>query len=240
MPVMDRRSASLLELSPTDIKAIDAAAADTSLNIDARQVGDSFSAGRRGFGAIERLLFRDDAVAEATGSPGYCPYLLAHTQVAREESATILADWTVGAELGTPYQGYFTDRASLSLIPGDAVEEAVRTQVFLIRDIVHIRLATAFLRWTTGKLGFALAGIALLVATRHQWMVGGALRFISPLSVSIGAAMLLISIDALTPVHRVGGVSFVVWLVAIGFMLFSGRVERLFIARFGPGAPESR
>ena len=66
------------------------------------------------------------------------------------------------------------------------------------------------------------------------------MRFISPLSVIIGAAMPLIWIDALTLVHRVSGVAFVVWLAAIGFMLFSGRVERLFIARFGAAKPEGQ
>jgi hypothetical protein len=91
-----------------------------------------------------------------------------------------------------------------------------------------------FLRWTTGKLGFTLAGLALLVAARYQWMAGGALRFISPLSVIIGVAMPFIWVDALTLVHRVSGIAFVLWLTAIGFMLSTGRVERLFIARFGP------
>ena len=97
--------------------------------------------------------------------------------------------------------------------------------------------ATAYLRWFTGKLGFAAAGLALLVAARYQWMAGGALWLISPLSVSIGVAMLLIWFDALTFVHRVSGVAFVAWLTVIGFMLFSGRVERLFIARFGSASP---
>ena len=97
----------------------------------------------------------------------------------------------------------------------------------------------AYLRWFTGKLGFAAGGLALLVAARYQWMAGGALRIISPLSVIIGAAMLLIWFDALTFVHRLSGVAFVLWLIAIGFMLFSGRVERLFIARFGPTSTEA-
>ena len=59
------------------------------------------------------------------------------------------------------------------------------------------------------------------------------MRYIAPLSVIIGLAMQLIWVDALTVVHRVSGVAFVVWLLAIGFMLMTGRVERLFISRFG-------
>ena len=142
-PVMDRRSESLLDWSPNDTEAIDAAIADAGFSTDADQVRNSYSASRRGFGAMERLLFRDNAMDTASGSPAYCTYLLALTQLGREETAGILADWTEGGELGTPYQDYFTDRAGLSLIPGDAVEEVVRTQVFLIRDIVHMRMATA-------------------------------------------------------------------------------------------------
>ena len=98
---------------------------------------------------------------------------------------------------------------------------------------------TAYLRWFTGKLGFAAGGLALLVAARYQRMAGGALRIISPLSVIIGLAMQLIWFDSLTFVHRLSGVAFVLWLVAIGFMLFSGREERLFIARFGSASVEA-
>ena len=142
-PVMDRRSASLLDWSPTDTEAIDEAIADAGFSTSAGQVRNSYSAGRRGFGAIEHLLFRGGALDALSDSPATCAYLSALTQVTREETAGILADWTEGGELETPYQDYFTDRANLSLIPGDAVEEVVRTQVFLIRDIVHMRMATA-------------------------------------------------------------------------------------------------
>ena len=95
---------------------------------------------------------------------------------------------------------------------------------------------TAFVRWLTGKVGFSAGGLALLVAARYQWQVGGALRYIAPLSVIIGLAMQNIWVDALTVVHRVSGVAVVVWLLAIGFMLTTERVERLFLSRFGLAA----
>ena len=142
-PVMDRRSESLLDWSPTNTEAVEEALADAGFSTSADQVRNSYSAGRRGFGAIEHLLFRKGALKELSDTPAACAYLTALTQVTREETAGILMDWTGGGELGTPYQDYFTDRASLSLIPGDAVEEVVRTQVFLIRDIVHMRMAAA-------------------------------------------------------------------------------------------------
>ena len=142
-PVMDRRSESLLDWSPTDTVAIDESVADTGFYTNADQVRNSYSAGRRGFGAMEYLLYRDGALEAISRAPSACGYLLALTQLGREETVKILGDWTEGGEQGTPYRDYFTDRASLSLIPGDAVEEVVRTQVFLIRDIVHMRMATS-------------------------------------------------------------------------------------------------
>ena len=142
-PVMDRRSESLLDWSPTDTAAMEEALAGPDFSASVDQVRNSYSAARRGFGAMEHILFRERALNELSDSPTACGYLAALTQVTREETAGILADWTEGDELGTPYQDYFTDRASLSLIPGDAVETVVRTQVFLIRDMVQMRMAGA-------------------------------------------------------------------------------------------------
>ncbi len=88
--------------------------------------------------------------------------------------------------------------------------------------------AIASLRWITGKIGFAAAGLALIVAARYQWKVGGNLRRISPFSAIIGIAMQFIWIDAATKAHPVIGALFFLWLVAIGFMLSTGRVEKHF------------
>ena len=86
----------------------------------------------------------------------------------------------------------------------------------------------AFARGLSGKIGFALAGLALIVAGRQQWKAGAPLRYISPASVVVGIAMLFIWLDAATAVHRVSGVLFLVWLAGIGLMLTAGRVERHF------------
>ena len=50
--------------------------------------------------------------------------------------------------------------------------------------------------------------------------------------------MQIIWLDAATAVHQVTGVLFVVWLILIGGMLFTGRVERHFLNALG--APEQR
>ena len=84
------------------------------------------------------------------------------------------------------------------------------------------------LRWFAGKLGFAIAGLALLVVAYHQWKVGGAPGKIAPASAIIGLIMQLIWIDAATIMHPIVGVAFMVWLLAVGLMLAKGRAERLF------------
>lgn len=84
------------------------------------------------------------------------------------------------------------------------------------------------LRWLTGKIGFASAGLALVAASRYQWMVGGALRHIAPFSAVVGVAMQFIWIDAATLAHPIVGAAFFIWLLAVGSMLFSGRTEQLF------------
>ena len=141
-PVMDRRSISLLDWSPTDTEGIDGLLGKGAA-VDANQVRNLLSANRRGFGAVEYLLFQPDALARLKDSPAYCAYLSALTEVAREEAAAILTDWTGGGQTETAYRDYFTDRSKLALLPSDAVEEMVRTQVFLIRDMTHMRMATA-------------------------------------------------------------------------------------------------
>ena len=92
------------------------------------------------------------------------------------------------------------------------------------------------LRWITGKIGFSAAGVALLVAARFQWQVGGTLKRIAPLSAIIGLAMQFIWVDAATIMHPIVGTAFFLWLLAVGTMLATGRVERHFVARYSTGA----
>ena len=84
------------------------------------------------------------------------------------------------------------------------------------------------IRWVTSKLGFAAAGLALVAAARYQWMAGGTLRLMAPISALVGVGMQLIWIDTATAVHRLTGPAFFLWLIVIGAMLVTGRVERHF------------
>ena len=151
----------------------------------------------------------------------------------------LLTTWIIRQRLGTPLvpilfavSGLFTAVSGgaaiwLATSVPDAVEAintfAQRTSTEQVADI----------RWLTGKIGFAVAGLALIVAAHYQWKVGGTLRRISPLSAIIGIAMQFIWIDSATFMHPINGTAFFLWLVAIGTMLTTGRVERHFSDKFG-------
>ena len=88
------------------------------------------------------------------------------------------------------------------------------------------------LRWISGKVGFTFAGLALVVAAWFQWQVGGTLRKVSPASAILGVAMQFIWLDAATLAHPIIGGVFFVWLLLIGAMLATGRVEKHFVRRY--------
>ena len=141
-PVMDRRSISLLDWSPVDLGGIDRLMADRT-RVSVNDVRDILASNQRGFGAIEYMLFANDALANPDGSARRCSYLAALTTVAREETEAILAAWTEGTERQSAYRDFFSDRSDLAMLPGAAVAEVVRTQFFLIRGMVDMRLASA-------------------------------------------------------------------------------------------------
>ena len=84
----------------------------------------------------------------------------------------------------------------------------------------------AALRWLTGKIGFAVAGLALIIAARYLWSGGMAARSFAVASLILGIAMQFIWIDAATVAHRIIGPLFFLWLLVVGAMLASGRPKR--------------
>ena len=79
-------------------------------------------------------------------------------------------------------------------------------------------------RWFMGKVGFSLAGLALVAGVRPQWAITGVMgtgspRFLAVASAVLGAGMLFIWWDAATVVHRAVGILFLVWLLAVGTAL---------------------
>ena len=130
-PVMDRRPTSLLDWSPTDTSGIDRLLAEGSPTT-AEEVRNVLGSNRRGFGAIEYLLFRNDDLADTSRAVSVCPYLVALSTVAHEETGAISNEWAEVSEGRPAYRDYFSDRASSSMLPSAAVA-----------DIVDVRLATA-------------------------------------------------------------------------------------------------
>ncbi len=98
---------------------------------------------------------------------------------------------------------------------------------------------TATLREITGQIGFAAAGLSVLIAARYQWRVGGLLRFVAPISAILGLVMQLIWLEAASLVHRYSGSLFLIWLLAIGSMLLTGRVEQHYVILRAKLSPSS-
>ena len=155
----------------------------------------------------------------------------------------LLRTWIIRERLGTPLvPALFVVSGLFTLVSGAC---AVVLALFA-PDVSDTAILTtpnqslepmAYVRWLTGKIGFAAGGLALIVAARYQWMGGGTLRYIAPVSAIIGLAMQFIWIDSATIMHPIIGVAFFLWLLAIGFMLASGRVERHFVAISGEVSP---
>ena len=142
-PVMDRRSTSVMDWSPIDPERIDAMLEDRPAKSEG-EVRNVLSSTQRGFGAIEYLLFSSDALNELAGSgSARCDYLIALGRVVESEADAIANDWGVAREVGPAYKDFFTGRSDSSLLTRQAVAELVRTQVFLIRTIVDMRMASA-------------------------------------------------------------------------------------------------
>jgi hypothetical protein len=142
-------------------------------------------------------------------------WLLLTTWIIRERLETPLVPWLFALSgLFTAVSGACAVALALSATSPAEVSSAIET--------------TSALRWITGKIGFSAAGLALIVAARYQWMVGGTLRRIAPVSAILGIGMQLIWIEAATELHRITGTIFFLWLLGIGAMLATGRVERHF------------
>ncbi len=141
----------------------------------------------------------------------------------------LLRTWIIGEGFGTPVVPYlFVASGVFTAVSGGCALVLAASATETLGSVDSSTETVALLRWFTGKVGFAAAGLALLAAAQRQWKAGGAIRRIAPASAVIGIAMQFIWVDAATIMHRTSGVAFFVWLVVIGIMLVSGRVERHF------------
>ena len=144
-PVMDRRSRILVDWSPVDPERIEATLVKRE-SVSANDVREFFGSTQRGLGAIEYVIFGEDpAVLESLDEPGgiRCQYLTALGDVVADEMAAVLAEWMGDGSDGDGYAGYFKGTASIALVEQQAVDEAVRTSVFITRSINDMRLGKA-------------------------------------------------------------------------------------------------
>ena len=84
-----------------------------------------------------------------------------------------------------------------------------------------------WIRWFTGSLGFALAGLGLVALAPAQWRMGGILRVTAVVDAVLGVGMLFIWLDAATVVHRVTGIAFLIWLIVVGLWLVIPRLRAI-------------
>ena len=145
----------------------------------------------------------------------------------------LLRTWIIRERLGTPLVPFFFVASGIFTALSGACAVAIAASAPELADTVDASIpgsieVTAFLRWVTGKIGFSAAGFALIVAARYQWKVGGTLRRISPITAVQGIAMQFIWLNSATFAHPFIGAIFFAWLLAIGGMLATGRVERHF------------
>ena len=137
----------------------------------------------------------------------------------------LLRTWIIRQRLGSPsvpvlfiVSGVFTGVSGLC-----AVVLAVASP-----EVSPLIEVAALFRWVSGKVGFAIAGLALIVASRLQWKAEGVLRSMAAVSAILGMAMQFIWIDSATMVHAVVGAVFFLWLIAVGGILVTDRTEKLF------------
>ncbi len=108
--------------------------------------------------------------------------------------------------------------ALAALLPGPG-------SVGVLTEPLSFMDALAQMRGLTGKMGFALAGLGLLAVSWNWRTATGTGRVLVALTAVIGLAMQFIWWDAATSAHRASGVSFLVWLIAAGALLLSGRLK---------------
>lgn len=144
-PVMDRRSRTLVDWSPIDPERIEATLAKRE-SVSSADVREFFGSTQRGLGAIEYVIFgQDDGVLSSLeDSEGIrCQYLTALGNVVADETAAVVVEWTGDGSAGDGYAGYFKGTAGVALVEQQAVDELVRTSVFLTRSVADMRLGKA-------------------------------------------------------------------------------------------------
>ena len=141
----------------------------------------------------------------------------------------LLRTWIIKERRGTPLvPALFVVSGVFTALSGACAVALAACAPEIAGDIATPIETISYLRWLTGKIGFTAAGLGLIVAARYQWKAGGTLRYISLGSAAIGIVMQFIWVDAATVMHPISGAAFFGWLVVIGGLFLTGRMERAF------------
>lgn len=143
----------------------------------------------------------------------------------------LLQTWIIRERLGSPLVPVLFGVSGIFTAISGACAVAMAAAVPPALDVPGVIWeTTAVLRATSGKVGFAAAGLALIVAARYQWRVGGMLQRIAPISVLLGGTLQFIWVDSAIQLHRYTGALLLLWFLVIGSLLLTGRVEQLYRA----------
>lgn len=144
-PIMDRRSRSYVDWAPIEPERIERMLEKRD-TVDAKYLREYLASTQRGLGAVEYVLFEDDSAVLSKLSRENsirCQYLVALGDLVADETAGALADWTGNNADGLSYAEYFNGTADDSLIGKSALNELIRTSVFMSRTITDMRLGKA-------------------------------------------------------------------------------------------------
>ena len=168
------------------------------------------------------LLMRSRGIRERFATPVLPTLDLSHPS--RFYPAVGIASlWVSGAFTAVSGAGAIALAASVS---GPGWESAAGGILIAESATTPFQETVAALRALTGKIGFAFAGLGLILAARYQWNGGIALRSFAIASAILGVAMQFIWIDAATIAHRITGPLFFLWLLIVGAALVSGWADR--------------
>jgi predicted lipoprotein len=107
-PVMDRRSAGLVDWSPDPEGVTALVEGDEAAELTPETIAGSVGADVRGLGSLYGVLARDDAV-ELLADPRWCAYATSVATTVHDEATAIERAWTAGADGEPAFAEVITD-----------------------------------------------------------------------------------------------------------------------------------
>jgi predicted lipoprotein len=167
-PVMERRSASLVDspINEDDIEEL--ASATTPATIDADYIGTRAGSDERGLRGVEHLLGSPDVGAPVLEDARRCAYAVAVADVISTEAAALQGDWTRSFDGGPSYRDRLADPANTA-----DLDIIVNDVFFLLQEITVKELGPGLGLFGPADLDAVVEGAAGLgVADLQARMTG--------------------------------------------------------------------